>query len=979
MNERGHSDTISGLLARGRELSGGGFALQFKGGNSLTHGQLNELVLNAEKNLRELGIGRETRVMTALPDSTLTACVLLALTHSAICAPVNPDLRAAELETLIPELGVSVLVAHGPCAAEARRTAEQLGLPVIEVDWDGQAALKWTGPPLPCAPAPSSSAHPDDTALVLLTSGSSARPKRVPLTHRQLTLSARRMADSIALTPADCCLNMMPMFHVGAVVDLLLAPLAAGGSLVRPETMSVQAFFETVAECHPSWFQGVPTLLHELAAYVVKGGVPNPVYSLRLVRSVSSPLPPEWLIEIEAALRAPVIEIYGMTETAGVITSNPLPPAVHKHGSAGKATSMEIIICDASGAEAMTGSRGEILVRGSGVMSGYENLQGENFGLAADGWLPTGDEGFFDEDGYLFITGRMGERINRGGEKIAPREIDEVLASHPAVQEVAAFPLPHPQLGQEVAAAIVLKPAADISVECLSRHVSQKLAYFKVPKAFYVVPELPRGPGGKLRRRLLPDLVRELSPLADLPTGSSESPQTEMEKRVAAWWEKELGVSTIDRQGHFFDLGGDSLAAASFTVGIEKSLGLEIRPAALFDHPTVAEFAAYLEEVTTRLGGVTKSGLPPKEGAILAPEFHRRLMAAMSVWPGERKDEHSLLTGLRTDAPGIPLFWCGQGRHEFDNMVAQWPSDQPIYGTRSLWLFEGKTKQDEEALAMVLAREIDALRACREIIIAGFCAGGRIAFNAACHLRAMGVPVKMVFLHDVWMNKPIDVPVAMGFTENYQFSPYRHFNRPEVVLNKRFPGGWKIWQLPVDHNDIYAGDSLASEIQKLRTLWENPALFHRGSGEMEEVRPISYRARLSSWLYPRLIPAGATGIARITISNDSRHAWKPAEISGLHLGHRWRDREGKICGDPGNAVPLPRAVPPGGSITLTVRVKAPDHACGRWLEFDMVDEGVAWFSEKKSKKPTKSLRLKVRVIDRHSLGLFGKRPATPIS
>jgi len=276
---------------------------------------------------------------------------------------------------------------------------------------------------------------------------------------------------------------------------------------------------------------------------------------------VSSPLPPDWIAEIESALGA-VIEIYGMTETAGVITSNPLPPAPGKVGSVGLPTALDLMIRDADGHAATAEVRGEILVRGPGVMTGYEKLEGGNRGLTDDGWLKTGDEGYRDADGYLFITGRIGDQINRGGEKVSPREIDEVLVSHRRC-EMRGLPMPHPQLGQDVAAAIVLKPGMEVAADELTAYVSGRLAYFKVPKAIHVVAELPRGPGGKLRRRLLPDMVRSIPALASTSNDAAEAPQTEMEKRVAAWWATQLRVAVASRNADFFDLGGDSLAAAS--------------------------------------------------------------------------------------------------------------------------------------------------------------------------------------------------------------------------------------------------------------------------------------------------------------------------------------------------------------------------------------------------------------------------------
>ncbi len=780
------------------------------------------------------------------------------------------------------------------------------------------------------------------------------------------------MARSIALTAADICLNLMPMFHVGAVVDLLLAPLSAGGSLLRPQTMSVPAFFEALAQGKPTWFQGVPTLLHELAVHGLRRHGAQSSSSLRLVRSVSSPLPPEWIREIESALGAPVIEIYGMTETAGVITSNPLPPEPRKVGSVGSPTALEIMIRDATGAKAGINTRGEILVRGPGVMNGYEKRDGGDRGLTEDGWLKTGDEGFFDPDGFLFITGRMGDQINRGGEKISPREIDEVLMSHPAVQDAAAFAVPHPQLGQDVAAAVVLKPGTEVTAESLTTHASRQLAYFKVPRTFHIVPQLPRGPGGKLRRRLLPEQVRSIPALASAEAAALELPQTGMETQVAAWWARELNVSDVSRNSDFFELGGDSLAAASFTMGMEKELGVQIRPAALFDHPTVTSFAGYLDQaMMERANGVAAKTADGRAAA--KEDYLRRLLATVSVWPGVRRSANSLFVGRRTDAPGTPVFWCGQGQGEFEPFVRYLPPEHPVYGTRSLYLFDGKNRRDEEVLALRLAQEVEELSAGREIILGGFCAGGRIMFETARHVRSRGVPVKMVFLHEAWSTRGIDVPVAMGFTVDHAFSPYRKFNRPEALMAKRFTAGWKVWTLHTAHNGIYADESLAQEMQKLRSLWENPAGFDRAP-PMQEVLGVAYRASLSCRLYPRVIGAGWSGLARVTITNKSNHTWLPATQSGLHLGHRWLDQNGQACGDPGASVPLPREVPCAGTVTLTVRLKAPPQAGQRWLEFDMVDEGLAWFSEKKATRPSKPLRLRITVLDRYSLGIFGKRP-----
>lgn len=959
-------------MGSGRFSAMGGPALYLRDGDSLSHDQLAELLNRAERELSIFGVGRQTRVMTSLPDCPLTACVLLAVTRTAICAPVNPDLREAEFAKLIPEMEIDVLVAHGLCAEAARRAAAGLQLPVLEVDWDGQGGLRWSGDSLAGAPVMPGDESPDDTALVLLTSGSSARPKRVPLTHRQLALSARRMAESVQLSPADCCLNLMPMFHVGAVVDLLLAPLSAGGSVLRPEVMSVAAFFAAVRSGRPTWFQGVPTLLHELAAHAVSYPVAHPS-PLRFIRTVSSPMPLEWLGEIENALGSPLIEIYGMTETAGVITSNPLPPEVRKPGSVGIGMALDVTVFLNDGATARTMERGEIAVRGEGVMGGYEGLAGAAEGIV-DGWLRTGDEGYFDADGYLFITGRIGDQINRGGEKISPREIDEVLATHPSVADAAAFALPHAQLGQEVAAAIVGKPGMEVATIAarLGEHVGQRLAYFKVPKRFYLVAELPRGPGGKLRRRLLPEIVSELAPLDDSTRNHAEEPKTMLEKRVAAWWEAELRVPSMGGKSHFFEMGGDSLAAATVTAAIERATGHAIRPAALFDHPTIAAFAAYLEQV---LQSNPERILHPAPTSAMDPDLLQRLRIALSVWAGERIHEYSLLVGRNTGATGVPVFWCGQGSGEFDAFAKLLPEDMPVYGSRSLYLLVDKKPPHEMALARMLADEIKEAAAGREIIIGGHCAGGRIAFEAACHLRGNGVPIRMVFMHDVFPARPLDVPVAVGMTASYIHSPFRRFRRAEIILKKRCLAGFKLWFLEGDHDDVYRPHSLPREMTTLISLWSDTGKFQSPS-PMVALPSVACRARYTRGFRPRWMRAGRTVTIRVMITNTSKETWLPGERSGFHLGYRWLDPEGRILGDPGESVALPREVPSGDSIDMKLKVTAPDEVGPRLLEIDMVDEGFAWFSEKKSQKPTLSLRLKIQILDRNFLKIFSRTPVT---
>lgn len=949
--------TVTHLLEAGAACCPAAPALRWMDGRTLSHDALRQAVAAAGERLAALGVGRTTRVMTAMPDGPLAAMVLLSLTSHAVCAPINPDLRGSEVDLLIPELKPDLLVANGVEAEAARQAAGRAHLPVLEVSLDADGKLIWQGPSV-AEPVAASLAEPDDPALVLLTSGSSARPKRVPLTHRHLTLAAERMARSLALSPDDLCLNMMPMFHVGAVVDLLLAPLLAGGSVLRPETMSVPVFFEALERHRPTWFQGVPTLLHEVAAQAARRLGTVQRTSLRLVRSVSSPLPADWLAQIESALSAPVIEIYGMTETAGLITSNPLPPGVRKLGSVGIPTGLEVKV------EAAAGGRGEILVRGAGVMTGYERLEAADSGMTEDGWLRTGDEGCFDEDGYLYITGRITDQINRGGEKVSPREVDEALLSHPAILDAAAFPLPHPKLGHEVAAALVLHPGTTVEPAELTAHVSARLAHFKVPKTCYVVEALPRGPGGKLRRRLLPEQVAKLTPLVADSAEGEEGAWTLREREVADWWARELNVTGVSRHSDFFDLGGDSLAAVGFTVGVEKALGIQVKPAALFDHPTVASFAAYLDEA------LAQGPAAQVVSGVLRPELMRKLQAAMGVWPGARPSGSALFVAIRTAAAGIPVFWCGQGRNEFEATAASWPVEHPFYATRSLFLFEGKTKADERALAEGFAGEVEKLRAGREVVLGGFCAGGRIAMEAARLLRESGVPVRLVFAHESWATTALDVPVVLSFCVDSVFSPRRRFSRPEAAMNKRFTGGWNSWEIPTTHIGLFEDAALMADTTRAIVAVLSGAVTLPKPPPMQEVPPQACRAKLAGKI-PRTLRPCETRLITVSVKNDSQRDWPAAKVSGLHLGGRWLDENGSQVGDPVASVPLPEDLPSKSSLTLRLPVTVPESAGRLTLELDMVDEGLRWFSERRNtSKPSPPLRAVIHITPRPWFKLF---------
>jgi acyl-CoA synthetase (AMP-forming)/AMP-acid ligase II len=488
-------DTIASLLTSGADPDPALIAVD---GSTLDHGGLRDEVERLAGQLRSAGLGAGDRIAIVLPNGPEMALAFLAAAVAGCAAPLNPKYREDEFRFYLDDLGAKALMtlAGDTTAAHAAAAPDTISISVhgaglsISLVADS-TATSGTNRPVPT---------PDDTALVLHTSGTTSRPKIVPLRQRNLARSAGNIAASLALTSTDRSLNVMPLFHIHGLMAGLLAPLAAGGSVVCTPGFDAFKFHGWLRDHRPTYYTAVPTM-HQMAlaraperpAEAGRGG-------LRFVRSSSASLPEPVLDELTFYFGVPVIEAYGMTEASHQMACNPLPPGVAKPGSVGRPTGIEMAILDAADRPVPAGHRGEVSIKGDTVVDGYENNPAANAAAFTDGWFRTGDEGMLDDDGYLFLTGRLKEQINRGGEKISPLEIDSVLLTHPAVAQALAFAVPHDKLGEEVGAAVVLRPGVTVSDRDLRAHVSQRLAPFKVPKVFVFVDEIPKGPTGKLQR-----------------------------------------------------------------------------------------------------------------------------------------------------------------------------------------------------------------------------------------------------------------------------------------------------------------------------------------------------------------------------------------------------------------------------------------------------------------------------------------------
>jgi acyl-CoA synthetase (AMP-forming)/AMP-acid ligase II/acyl carrier protein len=608
----------------------------------LSYGRLHQHVGEIEEKLRAMGIARHDRVVVVLPNGPDMAVAFLAVAASAVCAPMNPAFGAEELDRYFADLRPRALITLAGTDSPARRVALAHGVRLIGLSpaIEGPAGLFTLdgehGPASPHEPT-----DPGNVALLLPTSGTTSRPKIVPLTHANICSSAYASVAALALGEADRCLNVLPLYYGHGLVATILASLAAGASVVCTPGCDVTRYFAWLAAFRPTWCVAVPTMLQAILAQARLDGGRVADGPLRFVRTASAPLPRTVFTELEQVFAAPVINFYGMTETASApIAINPLPPRRRKVGSVGVPVALNVAIMDDRGTLLSGGQTGQIVVRGASVTAGYDGNPRATEAAFAGDWFRTGDQGFFDDDGYLFLVGRSQEIINRGGDKIAPQEVDDVLLEHPAIAEAVTFAVPHPTLGEDVASAIVLRLHAAATPKDIRQFALGRLAAFKVPRQVLIVRDIPKGPTGKLQRIGLAAKLGLASDAAATPV--FVTPRTPIEQALAAIWAEVLQAEQVGAHDDFFALGGDSLQATRVLVRLRDTMHVDVDASRLFAAPTVAEMAEHIATL------IPAGQAPPSRSAVV------RVPRENGVMPASVSQER--LWKLQRALPDMPFF-----------------------------------------------------------------------------------------------------------------------------------------------------------------------------------------------------------------------------------------------------------------------------------------------------------------------------------
>ena len=565
----------------------------------LSYRELQNVIRAVHGALRVAGFGRTARIAIAMANAPQAALATVSVACSAVSIPLNPRQTLSEAETSLAVLRPDALLVVRGTDTAARLAAERARIPIIEAAPKSGVLGFTVAEQETIAVADTDAPDPEAPAFILQTSGTAAEPKLVPYSHRNMVAAAIKCQTLFDLTPQDRCLSVSPIFYAHGLKVTVFTPLLTGGTIAFPVDASKFDYSEWLCDLKPSWFSAGPTLHRLVFDHTQTRPGAKTGHSLRFILSSGARLPRDVLVGLESTLGIPVMEHYSSTE-ASLIAANLPKPGHSKLGTCGVPWPNTALIVAADGRRLPPGEQGEILVAGETVISGYLNAPELNRTRFVNGWLKTGDIGSIDEEGFLTLHGRKDDLINRGGEKISPIEIDDALMRHPAIAQAAAFSVPHPRLGEDVAAAIVLRPGVTAEPEEIRAYLQEQIAFFKVPRRIVIRDRLPTGPTGKVLRRQLSENLRENAAAEtkhELPAKiENASVDGNLMVQLTVIWEQLLKIAPVSVDDDFFEIGGDSLLAMDMHAELERLTGSPISSAILFEAPTIRNLAKKLSD-----------------------------------------------------------------------------------------------------------------------------------------------------------------------------------------------------------------------------------------------------------------------------------------------------------------------------------------------------------------------------------------------
>ena len=709
----GAAGTVGELLAESTRRHAERSAVVLTSGDVLcSYEQLLDRTTSVSRSLRKLGVSVGDVVLVTVPMAAEMLIATLGAMGASACAPMNPAYTAAELEELVDVLQPAAAIVLDGHGGPAELIAERRGIPLLRIGPGGVITSEQSAQDVDDLAAEGSrSPRSHDVALILHTAGTTARPKQVPLTHSNLVAAVSNVVESLHLVPDDRCLNVMPLFHSHGLLGAAISTVAAGASIVCADSIDPRRFLAWANQTGSTWYTAAATIHHLVL------DAPGEWPGLRFMRSASAPIAPQVAQALEDRFGAPMIEVYGMTE-AYQIAANPLPPGQRRLGSVGTATGTQIAVADESGSHLPAGVEGEVIVHGPAVFAGYSAPAGANDEAFFGEWFRTGDLGRLSDDGYLTITGRRKEQINRGGEKIAPREVDEALLAHPDIAAVMAFAIPDPLLGEEVGAAIVARAGAHVDARSVRAFLNGRIAPFKVPRRVLLVDHLPKSSTGKLQRVGFAELHEAELAALGAPRATKVGDERSTTERLGGIWQELLETEQpLAPTDHFFELGGTSLLTMELVERIEIAFEVDLPVIDVLDVPTLEEMAARIDEAASA------------EPSPLLHRYRRGTSGAHLVLvPGQM----GMAIGLNRIADAVTAD------------VDIWMFDYPGHRSGEL----PATSIEESAEALVA--ELDHAEIDGTVAFYGNSLGSWVVFEAARMLEAMGRTPAVVGIGDLY-------------------------------------------------------------------------------------------------------------------------------------------------------------------------------------------------------------------------------------
>ncbi len=684
----------------------------------LSYRELQSLIEGVRTALRSAGFDRDARIAIAMRDGPQAALAIVAVACSAVGIPLNPRQTVSEIEITFGLLRPDAVLVMRGAGSAARFAAEGRGLTVIEATQskDGTPAFELVTPEMSTTrPDRSDDPEPGAPAFILQTSGTTAEPKLVPYSHRNMLATAAMTKAWYDLTPQDRCLSVSPVFYAHGLKLTVFTPLLTGGTVTFPTDASKFDYREWFEVLRPTWFSAGPTH-HRLIFDQMQSRAETKVgHALRFVTAGLAAHSPEVMNGLQRMLGVPVMACYGASE-ASLISSNEPPPGRSKRGTVGVPWPDTVVVAAEDGRRLPPGAQGEILVGGPTVIAGYLNSPELNRTRFVDGWFKTGDIGVIDDEGFLTIHGRKDDLISRGGEKISPGEIDDALMRHPAISEAAAFAVPHPRLGEDVAAAVVLRSGMTATPIELRKYLLEQLAAFKVPRRIVICNELPKGQTGKVVRRQLTEFLKEKAAAeTQIPQQTSDE-GSNLLIQLTEIWERLLKVSPLSLDDDFFEKGGDSLLAMEMLAELESLTGRSIPNAILFEASTIGQLAQKLSE---------RGHLNQKPKALIAlnwSENRRPLFFFHDAYNGRGYYVITLARLLGPDQPLLIIAPHGDGNEPIPPTIEAMAADR---------------------LQLILDAQREG-----PYWLCGACLGGIVAFEVARQLIAAGKEVELVAMLD---------------------------------------------------------------------------------------------------------------------------------------------------------------------------------------------------------------------------------------